>query len=64
MLSASDNPRRFPVTDSTTAVAQPVSLSTNRARGGVTGHRVRYVLAFGLAGIILAFIVIGLAFGI
>ena len=52
------------MTDSTTAVAQPVSLSTNRARGGVTGHRVRYVLAFGLAGIILAFIVIGLAFGI
>ena len=52
------------MTDSTTAVAQPVSLSTNRASGGVTGHRVRYVLAFGLAGIILAFIVIGLAFGI
>jgi hypothetical protein len=30
----------------------------------VTGHRVRYVLAFGLAGIVIAFIVIGLAFGI
>ena len=33
------------MTDSTTALAQPVTLSTNRARGGVTGHRVRYVLA-------------------
>lgn len=28
---------------------------TNKARSGVTGHNVRYVLAFGLAGIILAF---------
>ena len=52
------------MTDPITALAQPVSLSTNRARGGVTGHRVRYVLAFGLAGIVIAFIVIGLAFGI
>ena len=30
----------------------PVNISKNRARGGVTGHHVRYVLAFGLAGII------------
>ena len=28
------------------------------ARAGVTGHNVRYVLAFSLAGIIAAFIVI------
>jgi hypothetical protein len=34
-----------------------------RTRGGVTGHNVRYVLAFGLAGIIIAFTVIGLSFG-
>ena len=52
------------MTDSTTALAQPVTLSTNRARGGVTGHRVRYVLAFELAGIVIAFIAIALAFGI
>jgi hypothetical protein len=32
------------------AQAQPVALSTNKARGGVTGHHVRYVLGFGLAG--------------
>ena len=45
------------------AQAQPVTVSTNKARGGVTGHHVRYVLRFGLAGIIFAFIVMGLLFG-
>jgi hypothetical protein len=45
------------------AQAQPVALSPNKARGGVTGHHVRYVLGFGLAGIIFAFIVMGLLFG-
>ncbi len=30
-------------------------LSTDKARAGVTGHHVRYVLAFGLAGAIIAF---------
>lgn len=29
--------------------------TTDRARQGVTGHGVRYVLAFGLLGIIFAF---------
>ena len=28
----------------------------------MTGHHVRYVLAFGLAGVIIAFVVIGLYF--
>jgi len=46
------------------AQAQPVTVSTNKARGGVTGHHVRYVLGFGLAGIIFAFIVMGLLFGL
>jgi len=41
----------------------PVNKNTIRTRGGVTGHNVRYVLAFGLAGIIIAFIVIRLYFG-
>lgn len=41
----------------------PVVLSGDRARAGVTGHHVRYVLAFGLAGSILAFAAIGLYFG-
>jgi hypothetical protein len=45
------------------AQAQTVSLPTNKARGGITGHHVRYVLGFGLAGIIFAFIVMGLLSG-
>jgi hypothetical protein len=30
-------------------------LPTNKARAGATGHNVRYVLGFGLAGVIVAF---------
>jgi hypothetical protein len=41
----------------------PVILSTDEARAGVTGHHVRYVLAFGLAGSLIAFLVIALYFG-
>jgi len=41
----------------------PVVLSGDEARAGVTGHHVRYVLAFGLAGSLVAFLVIGLYFG-
>jgi hypothetical protein len=37
---------------------------TVKTRGGVTGHNVRYVLAFGLAGVIIAFIVIAMYFGL
>ena len=35
-----------------------IHLSADKARGGVTGHHVRYVLAFGLGGIIVAFAVL------
>jgi len=41
----------------------PVVLSEDAARSGVTGHNVHYVLAFGLAGIIIAFLVIATYFG-
>jgi len=51
------------MSDDAGAQPPPVIKSTVRARGGVTGHNVRYVLAFGLAGVIIAFIVIGLYFG-
>ena len=36
---------------------QPV-LPAARARQGVVGHNVRYVLGFGLADVILAFVVV------
>ena len=33
----------------------PTLISDDDVRGGVTGHNVRYVLAFGLTGVIAAF---------
>jgi Flp pilus assembly protein TadB len=42
---------------------QPQTKTTVKTRGGVTGHNVRYVLAFGLAGVIIAFIVIAIYSG-
>jgi hypothetical protein len=42
----------------------PIVKSTDDARAGVTGHQVRYVLGFGLAGIVLAFLVLGVYFGL
>ena len=33
---------------------RPIVMSGDRARQGVTGHGVRYVLGFGLAGAIVA----------
>lgn len=51
------------MTEETAAPPEPVKKNTVRTRGAVTGHNVRYVLAFGLAGVIIAFIVIALYFG-
>lgn len=45
------------------AQPQPGPRNTVRTRGAVTGHNVRYVLAFSLAGIIIAFIVVAFYFG-
>lgn len=38
------------------------SSATNKVRQGVTGHNVRYVLLFGTAGAVLAFIFVYVAF--
>ena len=40
----------------------PSTKTKTKARAGVTGHNVRYVLAFGLTGAIIAFLIIGLYF--
>ena len=40
---------------------EPV-LPARRARQGVTGHNVRYVLGFGLAAVIIAFVIVYLIF--
>jgi hypothetical protein len=37
-------------------------ISTERARAGVTGHNVRYVLFVGLAAVIVGFAIVYLAF--
>jgi hypothetical protein len=34
---------------------KPVVETTTEARAGVTGHNVRYVLLFGLGGVLVAF---------
>ena len=34
------------------------SMETNKTRQGVTGHNVRYVLYFGLAGVIVGFVLV------
>jgi hypothetical protein len=44
------------------ASRQPPTKPTVRTRGGVTEHNVRYVLVFGLAGVIIAFILIAFYF--
>lgn len=41
----------------------PIEVSVDDARGGVTGHNVRYVLGFGLTGIFVAFAAIAIYFG-
>ena len=40
----------------------PQTDTPTEARAGVTGHNVRYVLYFGLAGVVLAFALIYAAF--
>ena len=34
-------------------------LAADQARQGVTGHNVRYVLGFGIAGAVIVFIIVG-----
>jgi hypothetical protein len=55
--------RREEVREKLQSGEQPPNKNTVRTRGGVIRHNVRYVLAFGLAGVIIAFIVIAIYFG-
>jgi hypothetical protein len=45
----------------TTAQNQTI-VPTTRVRQGVTGHNVRYVLAFGIAAVIVAFVIVYLTY--
>jgi hypothetical protein len=42
--------------------ASQAVVPTQRARQGVTGHNVRYVLGFGIAGIVVAFLIVYLVY--
>jgi hypothetical protein len=37
----------------------PTVLAAEQARQGVTGHNVRYVLGFGIAGAVISFVIVG-----
>jgi hypothetical protein len=41
---------------------QTSAVPARRARQGVTGHNVRYVLGFGLVGVVVAFLIVFLIF--
>ena len=60
---------RAPEYKDATREAQPIQQSNERtvvptpqARQGVTGHNVRYVLAFGIAAVIVAFAIVYLVY--
>jgi hypothetical protein len=38
----------------------PTVVSTDDARQGVTGHNVRYVLGFGIGGVVIGLVLVGL----
>ncbi len=59
MDSRSDT--RAPMPEQSEQRAAPV-VTADRARQATTGHNVRYVLGFGLAGIVIAFVIIYLIF--
>ena len=44
--------------------SRPIVKDKTKARAGVTGHNVRYVLIFGLIGTIVAFIALAFYFGL
>jgi hypothetical protein len=44
--------------DQSSAPGEPAPKPGNEAREGVVGHNVRYMLLFGLAGVIVAFAII------
>jgi uncharacterized membrane protein YidH (DUF202 family) len=46
-----------------TIAERPATISGEDVRSGVTGHNVRYVLGFGLGGVILSFTAVAIYFG-
>jgi hypothetical protein len=44
--------------EQSSGAGKPIEKSADEPREGVVGHNVRYVLGFGLAGVILAFAIV------
>ncbi len=44
--------------EQSSGTGKPIEKSANEAREGVVGHNVRYMLLFGLAGVIVAFAIV------
>lgn len=40
------------------SAGRPIEKSTNEAREGATGHNVRYMVVFGLAGVIIGLAIV------
>jgi hypothetical protein len=49
-----ETPNRMAGTDT----SRPTELDTTRARQAVTGHNVRYVLVFGVIGVVIGFAIV------
>ena len=43
-------------------VSSEARSNTTEARGGATGHNVRYVLGIGIVGVIVAFVIVAFFF--
>jgi hypothetical protein len=62
--NAADHAPEYPPSagEKVSTTARPVTETRTEARQAVTGHNVRYVLAFGLGGVVIAFAIIYAAF--
>ena len=65
-MSADSRAPEYNEADRQTAPQQQTTprpvVPTPQARAGVTGHNVRYVLAFGMVAVILAFLIVYLVY--
>lgn len=61
-MNPDSRPELKPLSPQPDELDSATSEMANKVRQGVTGHNVRYVLLFGIAGVVLAFIFVYVAF--
>ena len=54
--------KRAPEYKETERATAPDVIPASEARQGVTGHNVRYVLSYGIAAVVVAFVIVYLVF--